>query len=176
MDMTKEECFELGVISKTFSFRGEVILHIDSDQPEHYYDLDMILLEINKKLVPFFIEKSQIHKQNQLRVLFDTVKDEGDAKRLTKKKVYLPLAALPELEDDQFYYHEIIGYMLEDQNGKAVGEILSHIDNPANPMLEVRYGKSEALIPYNDNVHLGIDKENKVLKVNVPEGLLAIYE
>lgn len=174
--MTKDDCFELGVISKTFSFKGEVILFIDSDQPEHYYNMDMLLLEINKKLVPFFIEESRVHKTNQLRVKFDSVKDEADAKRLTKKKVFLPLAALPELGDEQFYYHEIIGFTLIDQDDREVGEILEYVDNPANPMLEVKYNDKEALIPYNDRVHISIDKEGKKLKIEIPEGLLAIYE
>lgn len=174
--MTKEECFELGIISKTYSFKGEVILFLDSDQPEQYYDLDMVLLEINKKLVPFFIEISRVHKANQLRVHFDSVKDEADAKRLTKKKVFLPLAALPDLGDDKFYYHEIIGYTLLDQDGNEIGEILEYLDNPANPMLEVKYKEKEALIPYNDNSHIAIDKKAKTLKVEIPDGLLAIYE
>ncbi len=174
--MTKEECFELGVISKTYSFKGEVILYIDSDQPEHYYNIDMLLLEVNKKLVPFFIEASRVHKTNQLRVKFDNVNDETDAKRLTKKKVFLPLAALPQLDDDQFYYHEIIGFTLLDQDDSEVGEILTYIDNPANPMLEVSYKGKEALIPYNDAAHVAIDKKQKQLKVRIPEGLLAIYE
>lgn len=174
--MTKDDCFELGVISKTFSFKGEVILYIDSDQPEHYYNIDMLMLEINKKLVPFFIEESKVHKVNQLRVKFDNVENEEDAKRLTKKKVFLPLAALPQLDDDQFYYHEIIGFTLVDQDGNKVGEILEYLDNPANPMLEVRYNGKEALIPYNDNAHISIDKKAKQLKVQIPEGLLAIYE
>lgn len=174
--MTKEECFELGVISKTYSFKGEVILFIDSDQPEHYYDINMLLLEINKKLVPFFVEESRVHKTNQLRVKFDNVNDEADAKRLTKKKVFLPLTALPQLDDDQFYYHEIIGFMLIDQDGKEVGEILEYIDNAANPMLEIAYNGKDVLIPYNDNVHISIDKKEKRLKVAIPEGLLAIYE
>lgn len=174
--MTKDECFELGVISKTYSFRGEVILYIDSDQPEHYYSIDMLLLEINKKLVPFFIESSKFHKTKQLRIKFDNVDDETDAKRLTKKKVYLPLAALPELEDDQFYYHEIIGFTLVDQDDQEVGEILDYIDSPVNPMIEVSYNGKGALIPYNNNAHIAVDKPAKRLKVRIPEGLLAIYE
>lgn len=174
--MTKDECFELGVISKTYSFKGEVILYIDSDQPEHYYNIDMLLLEVNKKLVPFFIESSKFHKTNQLRIKFDNVDDETDAKRLTKKKVYLPLAALPELEDDQFYYHEIIGFTLVDQDDQEVGEILDYIDSPVNPMVEVSYKGKEALIPYNNHAHIAVDKQAKRLKIQIPEGLLAIYE
>mgnify|MGYP006157409139 CR=1 FL=1 len=48
--MKVEDCFELGIISKLHSFKGEVILYIDSDEPEHYYDIDSVFLEINKQL------------------------------------------------------------------------------------------------------------------------------
>lgn len=173
--MNKEDCFELGIISKLFSFKGEVIIHIDSDQPDNYYDLEMIFLEINKQLVPYFIEKSAVHKHNQLRVLFDTIEDEDGAKRIVKKKVYLPLSELPQLNDDQFYYHEVKGYALLDENNIEVGKILDVIENPSNTLLEVAYKKSEALIPLNDQSFIKIDKTEKKLFVKIPEGLLDIY-
>jgi 16S rRNA processing protein RimM len=173
--MKKEDCFELGIISKLFSFKGEVILHIDSDQPESYYDLEMVFLEINKQLVPYFIEKSSVHKHNQLRVMFDTIEDEDGAKRIVKKKVYLPLTDLPKLNDDQFYYHEVKGYMLLDENNKEVGKVLDVIENPANTLLEVDYKGNEALIPLNDQTFIKVDKETMKLYVKIPEGLLDIY-
>lgn len=173
--MTKEECFELGIISKLFSFKGEVILFLDSDQPDYYYDLDMVFLEINKQLVPYFIDKSSVHKVNQLRVMFDTIEDEDGAKRLLKKKAYLPLSALPQLDDNQFYYHEVKGYVMHDQNDVVVGKVLDIIENPANTLAEVAYKGTEALIPLNDQSFISIDKKSKIIKVHVPEGLLAIY-
>ena len=173
--MTKEECFELGIISKLFSFKGEVILFLDSDQPEHYYDLDMVFLEINKQLVPFFVEQSSVHKTNQLRVRFDTIEDEDGAKRIVKKKAYLPLNELPQLKEDQFYYHEVKGYMMHDQDDKEVGKVLDIIENPANTLAEVAYKRTEALIPLNDQSFISIDKLKKIIKVSIPEGLLDIY-
>jgi 16S rRNA processing protein RimM len=173
--MTKEECFELGIVTKLYSFKGELILFLDSDQPEYYYDIDMVFLEINKQLVPFFIEQSSVHKVNQLRVRFDTIEDEDGAKRLLKKKAYLPLTDLPQLKDDQFYYHEVKGFMLHNQNDEPVGKVLDVIENPANTLAEVAYKNTEALIPLNDTSFISIDKANKVIKVFVPEGLLDIY-
>ncbi len=175
--MTKDDCFELGIISKLFSFKGEVILFLDSDQPEHYYDLDMVFLEINGQLVPYFVEKSAVHnKANQLRVRFDTVDDEDGAKRIVKKKAYLPLAELPQLKDDQFYYHEVKGFIMHDQDDQKIGKVLDIIENPANTLAEVQYNFSEALIPLNDQSFISIDKANKIIKVNIPEGLLEIYK
>jgi 16S rRNA processing protein RimM len=173
--MTKDDCFELGIISKLFSFKGEVILFIDSDQPEHYYDLEMIFLEINGQLVPYFVEKSSVHKPKQLRVRFDTVDDEDGAKRIVKKKAYLPLSELPQLKDDQFYYHEVKGYMMHDQDDKKVGKVLDIIENPANTLAEVSYNFTEALIPLNDQSFISIDKDKKIIKVRIPDGLLDIY-
>jgi 16S rRNA processing protein RimM len=173
--MRIEDCFELGVISKLFSFKGEVILYIDSDEPEHYYDLHAIFLEINKQLVPFFIEKASVHKVNQLRIRLEGVLNEDAAKNLVKKKVYLPLTELPKLNEDQFYYHEIPGFTLFDDNGIEVGKIIEVIENPANVLLSVQYKNNEALIPINDTTFISIDKPKKTLKVFIPEGLLELY-
>lgn len=173
--MKVEDCFELGIISKLHSFKGEVILYIDSDEPEHYYDIDSVFLEINKQLVPFFIAKSSVHKGKQLRVRFEGVDNEEQAKLILKKNAFLPLTALPSLKDDQFYYHEIPGYVLHDQEDKKIGEVLDVIENPANVLLTVLYRGNEALIPLNDNTFKSIDKKNKTLTVFIPEGLLDLY-
>ncbi len=173
--MKVEDCFELGIISKLHSFKGEVILFIDSDEPEHYYDIDSVFLEINKQLVPFFISKSSMQKGNQLRVRFEGVDNEEQAKLILKKNAFLPLTALPSLKEDQFYYHEIPGYTLNDHENKKIGEVLDVIENPANVLLTVLYRGNEALIPLNDNTFKKIDKKNKILTVFIPEGLLGLY-
>lgn len=173
--MKTADCFELGIISKLHSFKGEVILFIDSDEPEHYYELDSLFLEINKQLVPFFISKSSVHKVNQLRVRFEGVDTEDQAKLILKKKVFLPLTELPSLNENQFYYHEIPGYTLLDHDNKRIGEVTDVIENPANVLISVLYKGNEALIPLNDSTYRSIDKKQKTITVFIPEGLLDLY-
>lgn len=173
--MTVKDCFELGVISKLFSFKGEVILHIESKDASLYKNLDSLFIEINGELVPFFVEKIRHHKKNQFRVIFEDVDSEEMAKKIVKKKAFLPLELLPEIDDDRFNSNHIVGFMVTDQDSNEVGEIVNFIDSPKNPLVEVDYKGNLAMIPFNDNTQLKFDKANKTIQINIPEGLLDLY-
>ena len=108
--MSKENYFQLGLITKLHSFKGEVILHIDADDPSKYFSIKHIFIQINNRLIPYFIKKSIVHKNNQLRIQLEGISTKEDASLLLKNTVFLPLELLPKLKEDQFYYHEIIGY------------------------------------------------------------------
>ncbi|NNC61989.1 MAG: 16S rRNA processing protein RimM, partial [Eudoraea sp.] len=107
--MRKEECFYLGKIVSKYSFKGEVLIKLDTDEPELYENLESVLISLGNSLVPFFIEKSQLHRSNLLRVRFEEVNDEPDADRILGSEIYLPLELLPKLSGKKFYYHEVIG-------------------------------------------------------------------
>ncbi len=174
--MKKEDCFELGIITKIHSFKGEVILFLDTDIPQNYYKLQQLFIEINKQLVPFFIESAKVQKTTHLRVKFDGVTTEDQALSLTNKKVFLPLTQLPELKEDQFYFHEIVDFSIVDKQEKIVGNVIEVIDNSSNRLISVMINNKEALLPFNDNHILKVDKPNKTIQLDIPEGLLAIYE
>ncbi|MGC1631488.1 MAG: ribosome maturation factor RimM, partial [Gelidibacter sp.] len=123
--MLKEDCFYVGKIVKKYSFKGELLIKLDSDDPEIYEDMDSVFVDLRNNLVPFFIESSQLHKSELLRVKFEDVETEQDADALLKCDIYLPLEFLPKLDDDKFYFHEIIGFAVEDINFGKVGVVKS---------------------------------------------------
>ena len=173
--MRKEDCFYLGKIAKKFSFKGEVLIYLDTDEPELYEDMESVFVEFNKNLVPFFIENSNLHKSDFLRVKFEDVDDEAEADSIMGCEIYLPLNMLPKLEGNKFYFHEVIGFEIEDLRLGIFGKIVSINDTSAQPLFEVINGNVEILIPMIDQFLVKIDRENKKVIMDLPEGLVEMY-
>lgn len=173
--MKKEDCFYLGKIVKKFSFKGELLAKLDTDEPELYENLDAIFIDLRGNLVPFFIESSQLHKSDLLRLKFEDVDTEADADTLIKSDLYLPLDLLPKLEGDKFYYHEVIGFKITDSNFGEVGIIKAINDSTAQALFEIDRDGTEILIPMNNEFIVKVDKQKKTIEVSTPEGLIDLY-
>ena len=173
--MRKEDCFYLGKIAKKFSFKGEVLIYLDTDEPELYQNMESVFVEFNNNLVPFFIENSSLHKNDFLRVRFEDVDTEAEADSILGCEVYLPLNMLPKLEGNKFYFHEVIGFDIEDKRLGVFGKIVSINDSSAQPLFEVVNGSVEILIPMIDQFLVKIDRENQKVIMNLPEGLVEMY-
>lgn len=173
--MTKEQCFYLGKVAKKFSFKGELLIYLDTDDISSCKELESVFVDFNNTLVPFFIEASSIHKNQFMRVKFEDVDNEEQANELLNKEVYLPLELLPELNDNQFYYHEIIGFEVVDKHHGSIGVIKNINDSSIQPLLEIEFNSKEILIPLQDAFIDRIDKLNKKFYVNTPNGLVDLY-
>src|SRR5210317_2042857 len=157
--MRREDCFYLGKIVRKHSFKGEVVVKLDTDEPELYKNLESVFIALGNDLVPFFIEESLLQKGNQLRVVFEDVTDEEDADALMGSELYLPLEFLPKLQGDKFYFHEIIDFQISDVNYGRIGLITGVNDSSAQPLFEIDANGKEVLIPMTDDFIKKIDRE-----------------
>ena len=173
--MQKKNCFYLGKIVKKYSFKGELLVKLDTDDPEQFVEMESVFVELHKKLIPFFIENSSLHKSELLRIKFEEVNSEADADSLMGCHLYLPLNALPKLTGNQFYYHEIIGFTVEDAHFGPVGTITGVNDTTAQALFEITRDGKEILIPINDHFIKKVDRLSKTIHLDVPAGLIELY-
>lgn len=173
--MRKKDCFYLGKIAKKFSFKGEVLVFLDTDEPELYTELESMFVEINGHLVPFFIEKSSLHKEKFLRTQFEDVDSEETADDIVGKDVYLPLTLLPQLEGNKFYYHEVQGFKAIDQRLGTFGIILRIVDNGIQALFEIENGEAIILVPVIDEFIIEVNRADKSILFNTPNGLVDLY-
>lgn len=173
--MTLDACFQLGYIVRTHGTKGQVVAFFDVDFPEEYDEMESVFLLINGKLVPFFIDDLNPQDKGKSIIKFEDVNTVADAEKLKGVSLYLPLNQLPELDEDQFYFHEVIGYTVVDEQLGELGTVETFFDLPNQDLLAMNYQGHEVLIPVQDEIVLRTDKAERKIYVNLPEGLLDVY-
>lgn len=171
--MKQDDCYQLGEVIKTHGLKGEVSISLEVDFPDEYQNLESVFLEQQGKLVPFFIDTIQINRDKAL-VKFEDIDSLDDARAIVKSKLYLPLNNLPELESGQYYYHDLINCMVFEDDAE-LGLIKEVIDLNGNQLLVVIVNEKEILIPLMDEILTHVDISAKKVKVDLPDGLLDIY-
>ena len=173
--MQKENCFYLGKIVKKYSFKGELLVKLDTDEPQLFTKMESVFVEQHKNLVPFFIIKSSLHKSQLLRVKFEDINSEAEADILLGAALYLPLSFLPELSGNKFYYHEIIGFSAEDISFGKIGTITGVNDTTSQALFEIDRNGKQILIPIIDKFIKNLDRTSKNILLEVPDGLIDLY-
>lgn len=171
--MTKDECYYLGRITKPFGFKGEMVLFLDVDNQDDYAGLDSVFVEMKNGLVPYFIKSLRFSGNKAIATFEDLTPDQ--AASLAGHDMYLPLDLLPKLTGNQFYFHEVKGFRVVDDEYGDIGVIETIIEYPAQPLFQIMNGTTEILIPVIDEVIKKVDRENKTIYISAPNGLIDLY-
>lgn len=172
--MRKEDCYFLGKITRRHGLQGNIFLKLDTDQPEMYQKLDSIFVEINGLLVPFFVAKQSWSKGDTLIISFKN-STEALVEQSLGKDVYMPLSTLPKLTGNKFYYHEVVGFEIREEDGKSCGTIVSINDQTAQHYFYLDLAGTQIIIPIIKEWILELNREEKYLKMALPEGLMDVF-
>lgn len=105
-------------------------------------------------------------------VRFAEITSRNEAESLNGTKLYIDRDALPDLDEEEFYYSDLIGLRTELEDGSDFGTILALHDFGAGELLEVapKKGKSQ-LLPFTKEVVPSIDLASGKVVILPPEGL-----
>lgn len=170
----KYEYFYLGHITKSFGIKGQLCCYFDTDEPEKYASLDAVFIDLDGEKLPYLIEDIQYRGANTFVVKFQDV-DESESKEMIKAELYLPLSQLPPLSGNKFYFHEVIGFEVVDEEKGAIGVCQDFIDISHHPIMQINHDGVEILIPAIDEIFKEVDREHKQIHIAAPEGLIDVY-
>ena len=166
----QEEVYKIGRLGKAHGVKGEVSFQFDDDIFDRV-DADYLVLDIDGILVPFFMEEYRFRSDTVCLVTFCNVDIQQRAQELTGCDVFFP-RAMAEEGDDMPSLSMLVGYeIVNNANGRTVGQIVAIDDSTANILFELEDGM---LIPANDDLIEVIDTEKQQIKMNLPSGLLEI--
>ena len=165
--------FNVGKIVNTQGLQGEMRVLSVTDFAEERFKKGNILALFDKK--DQFVMDVEIASHRKVKN-FDIIKFKGmyhinDIEKFRDFTLKVREEDLTDLEDGEFYYHEIIGLEVY-ENDLLLGTIKEILQPGANDVWVVkRKGKRDLLLPYIPPVVLGIDIEQGRVDVEIPEGL-----
>lgn len=172
--LAHKDSFEIGYITKTRGLKGEVQVFFQYEDPEDL-DLDVVFIELHNKLVPFFVSSYQLLSNKTGYFFFEDVDHIDKAVELIKKTVFLPNTKKPERDPEEFFITDLKGFIVHEKVYGELGEILEINEFPQQFIASVNYQSTEIMFPLSDDFILEIDREAKILKIELPEGLLDVY-
>ena len=172
--MEHKDYFYLGYINKTIGTKGDVSFQLETDQPDAYGELPMIFLDIKGSLIPYKIEKISI-KGNKAHVRLQDIDSTEKAGFLTGSSLHLPMNMLPKLKGNSFYFHEVIGFEVEDETFGLIGIIKEINDQGPQAIFQIDHKGNEVLIPIADEFIKKVDRKKKTILVETPDGLIDLY-
>lgn len=170
-----EGYFYLGRIIKPFASKGALQVSLEVDEPENYLELESVFVLMNGQLIPFFIEDIILKHNNRAVITFTDINSVEQASIVIGCQLYLPDTMLPELNENQFYYHEVKGYEVHDKNRGIIGIVNEVLEYPHQAVLSILMNNKEILIPITDEIVYRIDRKMRHLYTDAPEGLIDIY-
>ncbi len=168
--MKDKNLFNLGKILKPFSYKGEVSVYSAIDLKK--YNFSSLLLKINTSLVPFKINSLKNQKANIYRINFDSIDSENKAEKLRNIEIFCKKNQLLEEDYNASETKRLIGYKLLDIGEEHIGEITNIINNYQQDLIEVMYIEKKLLIPYVDEMIIQINQDEKVIEMELPDGIL----
>jgi 16S rRNA processing protein RimM len=104
-------------------------------------------------------------------VSFKGITNRDQAKTLIGAELFIPQSELPELDEDTYYWYDLIGIEVVTMTGEILGRIESIIETGSNDVYVVKSNEKEVLIPALESVVLDIDLAQKRMQVDLPDGL-----
>lgn len=172
--MKKDDCFLFGKIIKTHGFKGELIISVEYAIPGIFEKTKYIFIETEGLLVPFFFESVQ-GSGSSMNIKFDDVDSDEKSRRLCGCELWLPKEFMPEQLKKQLEISGYSGFKVIDRQKGEIGFLENVLAMPQQKMLQVMNGSKEILIPATEETIVKIDKKNKTISIDAPEGLIDMY-
>jgi 16S rRNA processing protein RimM len=157
----------VGKLRRPHGVNGEIIMDVETDFPERLRRGKTVY--VGEEHLPLKIQT--IRPQNQARLLsFAEYTDCDQVGVLRNCLVYVKAADLPKLPEGEFYYHELIGLRVVDEQDQELGVLTEILETGANDVYVVTSPDgTELLFPAIEEVFLGVDLVKGEIRVRPQE-------
>ena len=171
----REEVHKIGLFNKPHGIHGELQFTFTDDVFDRV-DADYLVCLLDGIFVPFFIEEYRFRSDSSALVKLEGIDTAERARMFTNVEVYFPVKHAEEAEDGSLSWSFFVGFLMEDTRYGVLGEVVDVDTTTVNTLFVVDTKDGELLVPAQEEFILDISREQKLITVELPEGLLNMDE
>lgn len=167
-----EDLVAIAKIVRPRGLKGELVADLLTDFPERFEHLEDVTAvkpdakNLDLKIEDFWFQNGRV----VLRFVgLDTIEK---AETLRGYEICVHESETVDLEADEYFDWQLEGCSVETPDGTAVGVVTEVLRNGATEILAVQGAGREHLIPFVAAICVEVDIENKLIRIDPPEGLL----
>ncbi|MBI5582618.1 MAG: 16S rRNA processing protein RimM [Deltaproteobacteria bacterium] len=162
--MTGSGYLPIGTITRPHGLRGLLKVRMDAGSRENLQPGSRVRLSGEGPFREAVLE--EIKDQGPVcLVRFAEVRDREAAEALVGWSIHVEAASLPVLADDEYYWYEVVGSKVFDEEDRYLGILEEIFSTPAHDIWVARAGEKEYLIPAVAEVVLAVDRVKKTVQV-----------
>jgi 16S rRNA processing protein RimM len=168
-----EKLYRIGTIVNTHGIKGELRIIPITDFPEDRFKSGAkVYLKNKDQVLEFTVESSRPHKSFVL-LKFKGYDNINDVEKYVKSELFADGEEVSNLNDGEFLYKQIIGLKVIDKDLGEVGKVTEILELGSNDVWVVKGPKyKEVLLPYIDDVVKEVNLDEKIVNVEIPDGLI----
>lgn len=169
------EYFKVGKFVATFGLKGELVLKHNLGKKTSLKGLAAVFIEERKEsFIPWFVESTKIKTDEEIYLKLEGLNSREQAFKLTQKEVWLPEADFKKFSSKSSPIN-LLGFEIIEEE-KPLGKILEVIEQPHQLLCRIEINGKEVLIPLHEETIIKLDKRKQQVIVELPPGLLEIYQ
>jgi len=167
------DMFNVGKIVNTHGIKGEVKVQRITDFEDRFENGNQLILEKEKgQTLELEVDGHRIHKGFDL-IHFKGYDNINDVEHFQGLYLKILENQQTDLEENEFYYHEIIGCAVYLISGEKLGTVKEILAPGANDVwVTEREGGKDVLVPYIEDVVKEVDVSARKVVIEPMEGLL----
>ena len=162
----------VGALAGAFGVRGEVRLKSFTSNPDDIENYAPLFTENGDKSFELVITG---RLKNSFAARLSGVVKKEQADDLKGTKLFVPRDRLPSLQEDEFYYSDLIGMIVYDTGGNEIGRVQAVLNHGAGDLLEIHGAnfKMSVIIPFTKEAVPTVDIASRRIVIDPPDGLLS---
>jgi 16S rRNA processing protein RimM len=168
--MTKD-LIPIGRVVRPHGVRGKMKLDYFGENVNRFPPSREVFIEVKSGNLRTYEILETTPQAPRLILHLRGIEKREEVESLVGKEVFIKRNSLPDLEEGEYYWMDLLGMSVETQGGKKIGRVKEIFSTGANDVYVVDGKRGEIFLPATEEVIQGVDLEKGVMKVSRKDGL-----